>query len=92
MYHKLPCGIYWGFARIIQTNKDEKDNQLPLSATLKNNVYKTAISMGLNPVYKSEEKTIEPYLIASMIRLGNLQNVKKLNYRIYIDMIFSCQL
>ena len=62
---ELLCGTNWEFARIVQTNKDGKDNQLPLSATLKNNVYKTAISIGFNSVCKSEEKTIEPHLIAS---------------------------
>eukprot|EP00934_Nitzschia_sp_Nitz4_P006020 Nitzschia sp. Nitz4//scaffold150_size53981//32792//33286//NITZ4_006679-RA/size53981-processed-gene-0.17-mRNA-1//1//CDS//3329537077//6010//frame0 len=44
----LPTGIYWGFARI--------DSE----AT----TYKTACSVGFNPVYGNDHKTIEPHLIA----------------------------
>ncbi len=65
-FDELPCGIYWGFARIVETNEEQKDNnQTPLSVNLENQVFKTAVSIGFNPVYGNEEKTIEPHLIAS---------------------------
>lgn len=65
-FDELPCGIYWGFARIVQTStSDEESKENSLSDDLKNQVYKTAVSIGFNPVYKNEEKTIEPHLIAS---------------------------
>jgi len=76
-FDSLPCGIYWGFARIIQEKK-EFDGQLqhdggkdnaerdtnPSQLTTINYTMKTALSIGYNPVYKNEEKTIEPHLIA----------------------------
>ena len=45
----LPTGIYWGFARIGTTD--------PYT-------YKTACSIGYNPTYGNQHKTIEPHLIA----------------------------
>jgi len=53
-YDDLPCGIYWGFARIIDNNDQEKMQ-----------IYKTAVSIGFNPYYKNDTKTVEPHLIAS---------------------------
>ena len=50
-YDDLPCGIYWGFARVINNTKDDI-------------IYKTAVSIGFNPYYKNETKTVEPHLIA----------------------------
>ena len=44
----FPTGIYWGFCRI----GDEKY------------VYKTACSIGYNPTYGNDAKTVEPHLIA----------------------------
>lgn len=76
-FDELPCGIYWGFARIVDTNTRSDDNNndnsenkksdenISLSPNIKNQVYKTAVSIGFNPVYKNKEKTIEPHLIAS---------------------------
>lgn len=46
-FDALPCGIYWGFARI---GNEE--------------TYKAAISIGYNPTYGNETKTVEPHLIA----------------------------
>lgn len=54
-FDDLPCGIYWGFARI--GGKNENDGT--------GSVYKTAVSIGFNPYYGNEKKTVEPHLIAS---------------------------
>lgn len=51
-FDALPCGIYWGFARV--GDKSETDTM----------VYKAAISIGYNPYYGNETKTVEPHLIA----------------------------
>mmetsp|Transcript_18201 Transcript_18201/g.28331 ORF Transcript_18201/g.28331 Transcript_18201/m.28331 type:complete len:191 (+) Transcript_18201:61-633(+) len=48
-FDQLPCGIYWGFARI----ESEPTN-----------LYKAAISIGYNPTYGNESKTVEPHFIA----------------------------
>lgn len=47
-FDELPTGIYWGFARI---GTDPT-------------TYKTACSIGYNPTYGNETKTVEPHLIA----------------------------
>jgi riboflavin kinase len=47
-FEDLPTGIYWGFARI---GNDPT-------------TYKTACSIGYNPTYGNDSKTIEPHLIA----------------------------
>lgn len=52
-FDSLPCGIYWGFARIGDGNEG-KDSH----------VFKAAISIGFNPYYGNESKTVEPHLIA----------------------------
>lgn len=52
-FDDLPCGIYWGFARIGDTSEKNET------------VYKTAVSIGFNPYYGNEKKTVEPHLIAS---------------------------
>jgi riboflavin kinase len=52
-FDALPCGIYWGFARV--GKQSEIDNDM---------VYKAAISIGYNPFYGNEAKTVEPHLIA----------------------------
>ena len=44
----LPCGIYWGFCRIGGSG----------------HVYTAAVSIGYNPTYGNDQKTIEPHLIA----------------------------
>jgi riboflavin kinase len=51
----LPCGIYWGFARIVDHTQDDETPTL----------YKAAISIGYNPTYGNTVKTIEPHLIAT---------------------------
>jgi len=53
-FNSLPCGIYWGFAKI-------KGSEETIQDTL---VYNAAISIGYNPYYKNEDKTVEPHLIA----------------------------
>ena len=45
----LPTGIYWGYACIGGYNEE---------------AWVTAVSIGYNPTYGNEEKTIEPHLIA----------------------------
>mmetsp|Transcript_89257 Transcript_89257/g.182053 ORF Transcript_89257/g.182053 Transcript_89257/m.182053 type:complete len:188 (-) Transcript_89257:427-990(-) len=49
-FDDLPTGIYWGFCRIGG------------NAT----IFKTACSIGYNPFYGNERKTVEPHLIASV--------------------------
>ncbi|KAI2488923.1 Riboflavin kinase [Fragilaria crotonensis] len=51
-FDAMPCGIYWGFARV--GDKSEEDRK----------VYKAAISIGYNPYFGNETKTVEPHLIA----------------------------
>lgn len=58
-FDALPCGIYWGFARI-----GEGDDGATADTTATNKVYKAAISIGYNPYYGNEQKTVEPHLIA----------------------------
>lgn len=47
-FDELPTGIYWGFARV---GSDPT-------------TYKTACSIGYNPTYGNDTKTVEPHLIA----------------------------
>ena len=66
-FDDLPCGIYWGFARILHKPKESSDESTSLvsdSLPSINGVYKAAISIGYNPYYGNEDKTIEPHLIA----------------------------
>jgi riboflavin kinase len=59
---ELPCGIYWGFCRILRNH----DTTATAASTPTNEyVYTTAVSIGYNPTYKNEKKTVEPHLIAS---------------------------
>lgn len=58
-FDDLPTGIYWGFARIGKRQEDV-DNDTSYHGS----VYKAAISIGYNPTYGNEEKTVEPHLIA----------------------------
>eukprot|EP00545_Synedropsis_sp_CCMP1620_P009882 CAMPEP_0119013798 /NCGR_PEP_ID=MMETSP1176-20130426/8988_1 /TAXON_ID=265551 /ORGANISM="Synedropsis recta cf, Strain CCMP1620" /LENGTH=203 /DNA_ID=CAMNT_0006966917 /DNA_START=61 /DNA_END=669 /DNA_ORIENTATION=- len=60
-FDALPCGIYWGFARI---GDSDKANECDDDADTTNKVYKAAISIGYNPYYGNEQKTVEPHLIA----------------------------
>jgi riboflavin kinase len=55
-FEDLPCGIYWGFCRIGDTDE-------PAAGT-GGVVYTAALSIGYNPTYGNEQKTIEPHLIA----------------------------
>lgn len=54
-FDDLPTGIYWGFCRIGEATGTVGDERT---------VYKTAVSIGYNPTYNNEKKTIEPHLIA----------------------------
>ncbi|KAL3808650.1 hypothetical protein ACHAXA_006637 [Cyclostephanos tholiformis] len=76
-FDRLPTGIYWGFARIIgdapssTTNDgDECDDGDGGGGTrhgdhsVLGRAFVAAISIGYNPTYKNEEKTVEPHLIA----------------------------
>jgi riboflavin kinase len=56
-FENLPNGIYWGFCRIGETVDDSKNSHI-------GKVYKAALSIGYNPTYKNQIKTIEPHLIA----------------------------
>jgi FAD synthase len=51
-FDSLPTGIYWGFARIGE-------------GSTASDVYKAAVSIGYNPTYGNEKKTVEPHLIAN---------------------------
>jgi riboflavin kinase len=78
-FDALPTGIYFGFARL-DSSPDTCSSSTNSSATdattntttngarnlpsLRGVVYKAAISIGYNPCYKNEHKTIEPHLIA----------------------------
>ena len=55
-FEDLPCGIYWGFCRI-------GDADEPAAGT-GGLVYTAALSIGYNPTYGNDQKTIEPHLIA----------------------------
>ena len=55
-FDHLPCGIYWGFAKVVGNGSAAPEEETP--------VCKAAISIGYNPTYKNEEKTVEPHLIA----------------------------
>jgi riboflavin kinase len=58
-FDDLPCGIYWGFAKVEKGSTPSPENVPPSSS-----VYKAAISIGFNPTYHNTCKTIEPHLIA----------------------------
>jgi FAD synthase len=47
-FDDLPTGIYWGYAKIGEEGI----------------VYKAALSIGYNPTYGNDEKTVEPHCIA----------------------------
>lgn len=65
-FDDLPCGIYWGFARVVHETKEEsKDSASSSLSPSINEIFKTAVSIGYNPVYGNKDKTIEPHLIAS---------------------------
>ncbi|KAL9179462.1 hypothetical protein ACHAXT_008752 [Thalassiosira profunda] len=57
-FDHLPTGIYWGYSRV--GGNDEADD-----AAVLGQVHLAAISIGFNPTYSNEEKTVEPHLIAS---------------------------
>lgn len=58
----LPCGIYWGFARVGEDPKFVgKEAE---GGSLFSGVYAAAVSIGYNPTYNNETKTIEPHFIA----------------------------
>jgi len=61
-FESLPTGIYFGFARLVDSNSKHTgnhDNEESFEG-----VFKAAISIGYNPCYKNQHKTIEPHLIA----------------------------
>jgi riboflavin kinase len=66
----VPCGIYWGYCRVGEwlpsssTTSMESPDQQSESISPLGVVYKAAISIGFNPTYGNEEKTVEPHLIA----------------------------
>ena len=62
----LPTGIYWGYARIGDGDdgaSSSSDGSSTEGASL-GRTFITAVSIGYNPTYGNEEKTIEPHLIA----------------------------
>ena len=61
----LPTGIYWGYARI--GDGDDASSSSSDGSSMEGNLgrtFITAVSIGYNPTYGNEEKTIEPHLIA----------------------------
>ena len=65
-FESLPCGIYWGFARVLKKQGSEAEDSIGSTLPNEEEVYKAAISVGFNPHYGNKEKTIEPHLIASL--------------------------
>ncbi|KAL7556716.1 hypothetical protein ACA910_006269 [Epithemia clementina (nom. ined.)] len=59
----LPTGIYWGYARILEGDSNDSSSDSNNSSS-NNNVYTAAISIGYNPTYGNQHKTVEPHLIA----------------------------
>lgn len=59
-FEDIPCGIYWGYGRVGESLLKESsvDNRLHQTT------YTTAISIGYNPTYGNDSKTIEPHFIA----------------------------
>jgi riboflavin kinase len=67
-FDDLPCGIYWGFCRIGEPQSESPTATTAVTASddvYLGKVYKTAVSIGYNPTYGNEKKTVEPHLIAS---------------------------
>jgi riboflavin kinase len=71
-FDHLPTGIYWGFARVGEIfatdgggdgGGDDGGGRNYGHSEL-GKVFIAAISIGFNPTYKNEEKTVEPHLIA----------------------------
>lgn len=69
----IPCGIYWGYCRVgdaargpatPQSDRSDDPESSSPSSTL-GVLYKTAISIGYNPTYGNDHKTVEPHLIAT---------------------------
>ena len=64
-FESLPTGIYYGFARLSETEDDEEKKDARAASTERlRGIYKAAISIGYNPCYNNRHKTIEPHLIA----------------------------
>ncbi len=67
-FDELPTGIYWGYARIIISgdggSSEKNDQEVSNNKISGGEVYTTAVSIGYNPTYNNEEKTVEPHLIA----------------------------
>lgn len=61
----LPTGIYWGFGRIGGGTGTGAQGESSSSLTTDHKVYTAAISIGYNPTYGNQEKTVEPHFIAS---------------------------
>mmetsp|Transcript_35166 Transcript_35166/g.76997 ORF Transcript_35166/g.76997 Transcript_35166/m.76997 type:complete len:254 (+) Transcript_35166:238-999(+) len=59
----LLTGIYWGYARIGEADGNGTGTSSVSNGGL-GHTYVTAVSIGYNPTYGNEEKTIEPHLIA----------------------------
>lgn len=71
-FDSLPCGIYWGFARVISSSSSLEEEEKEKGGDgngqgvrVPSQVYKAAVSIGFNPHYGNAEKTIEPHLIAA---------------------------
>ena len=62
-FDELPTGIYWGYGRIQKTEAESPccDGASQHAAV----VYKAAISIGYNPTYGNDQKSVEPHLIAT---------------------------
>lgn len=62
-FDELPTGIYWGYGRIQKATTESPDNNGESQQAAV--VYKAAISIGYNPTYGNDQKSVEPHLIAT---------------------------
>lgn len=62
-FDDLPTGIYWGYARIEASSSGAANSTSNGGGPPA--VYKAAISIGYNPTYGNDQKSVEPHLIAT---------------------------
>jgi riboflavin kinase len=60
----LPTGIYWGFCRIGESEGSPEEADPTTGPSVLGATLPCAVSIGYNPTYGNDAKTIEPHLIA----------------------------